>query len=169
MLIVKTKLKLFGAYGLVITLALFLVCFSFYLLYHLLFDFKELVDEPWPILIIFVPFTASFLILETIRNGRNIKVQKSGLYIYEFLNTRSFKIYSWSDFEYWITVEEQSNSGNHESIWIVKKDKSFIRISSFYLKNYTEIKGIVSINLDYSGNKRFNQFKLLWYVLRSKL
>jgi hypothetical protein len=76
------------------------------------------------------------------------------------------KTKKWADFDYFISVDEQSNHTSHEAVWLVKDGKLAARFSSFYYANYDELKqGIMTKN---RGKRDFNPFSQLFVLLGLK-
>jgi hypothetical protein len=76
----------------------------------------------------------------------------------------------WTDFDYYISVEEQSKHTTYEAVWLVKNDKLSARFSSFYYSNYNELKK--QIRAEKGKNRYFNpieQFLILLGLRKIKI
>lgn len=76
------------------------------------------------------------------------------------------KTLRWTDFDYFMTVEETSRYDTHEAVWFVKNGKLAARFSSFYYSNYDELLGQVSTKEKRS--RYFNPLDQLFILLKLK-
>jgi hypothetical protein len=67
-----------------------------------------------------------------------------------------------NEYDYFITVAEQSRGGEYEAIWLIKDNKIKDRISSFYYSNYYELKDNLSIRNE--GERNINPFMQIFYL-----
>jgi len=74
--------------------------------------------------------------------------------------------YSWSDFDYYIIVDEHSRYNTHEAVWLIKEEKIEKRLSSFYYSNYHTIKA--QIKTKSRGKKNLNPFMQFFALIRLK-
>ncbi|KIA82311.1 hypothetical protein [Kaistella jeonii] len=72
----------------------------------------------------------------------------------------------WTDFDYYILVEEHSRYETHEAVWLIKDEKIKGRFSSFYYANYTDLKK--QIKTKGLGKKNYGQFVQLFALLGLK-
>ena len=77
---------------------------------------------------------------------------------------RRFK--QWTDFDYYILVDETSSYNTHEAVWLIKDEKIKERFSSFYYRNYTDMKK--QIKTKGHGKKHFGQFEQFFAILGVK-
>ena len=68
-----------------------------------------------------------------------------------------------NEYDYFITVVEQSRSGEYEAIWLIKDNKIKDRISSFYYSNYSGLKD--NLNIRNEGEQNINPFMQIFYLL----
>jgi len=69
----------------------------------------------------------------------------------------------WTDFDYFILVEEASRYDTYEAVWLVKDGRIKARFSSFYYSNYKDLKK--QIKTKDHGKKHYGPFKQLFVVL----
>ena len=65
----------------------------------------------------------------------------------------------WSDFDYFILVEEASRYDTHEAVWLIKDERIMGRFSSFYYSNYKDLKK--QIKTKGQGKKHYGPFEQL--------
>lgn len=72
------------------------------------------------------------------------------------------KEYRWQDIDFSVSVDEYSRYDRYEALWLIKDRRIVVRISSYYYRNYSELKK--SIPLVHRGKKRLapvEQFLLI--------
>lgn len=74
--------------------------------------------------------------------------------------------YRWTDFDYYVTVEESSQHATHEAIWLIKDQRLKVRFSSFYYSNYDDL--IDKIRTPNKGVRDFNPFDQLFILIGLK-
>lgn len=52
----------------------------------------------------------------------------------------------WTDFDYFILVDEDSRYSTHEAVWLIKDERIKGRFSSFYYSNYQDLKRQIKTN-----------------------
>lgn len=72
----------------------------------------------------------------------------------------------WSEFDYFILVDEDSRYSTHEAVWLIKNEKVKGRFSSFYYSNYQELKRQIKTNG--KGKKNFSPFGQLTALMGLK-
>lgn len=72
----------------------------------------------------------------------------------------------WTDFDYYILVDEDSRYDTHEAVWLIKDEKIKGRFSSFYYTNYTDLKN--QIRTKGLGKKHYGPFGQLVALLGLK-
>jgi hypothetical protein len=166
---VNSKYKFFGGFGLLIGLNGLIAFVIFMLLTKskISVDKVDLLnDKPARIvyLILFVVFLLFLLLLIT--QCKRIIADKDGITfvnpLFPFLRTTN----SWTDFDYYIIVDEDSKYSKHEAIWLIKNGKLKRRISSFYYSNYFDLLGQVTVKG--KGKKYLDPFTQLFAMLRLK-
>ena len=70
--------------------------------------------------------------------------------------------YRWTDFDYYLTVDEGSQHSTHEAIWLIKNKRLKARFSSFYYSNYDDL--IDQVRTKNKGDKYFNPFDQLFIL-----
>jgi len=70
--------------------------------------------------------------------------------------------YRWTDFDYYLTVDESSQHSTHEAIWLIKNKRLKARFSSFYYSNYDDL--IDQVRTMSKGDKYFNPFDQLFIL-----
>ena len=73
------------------------------------------------------------------------------------------KTKQWTDFDYFILVEEASRYDTHEAVWLIKDERIKGRFSSFYYTNYTDLKK--QIKIKGHGRKHYGPFEQLFALL----
>lgn len=74
--------------------------------------------------------------------------------------------YRWTDFDYYVTVDESSQHSTHEAVWLIKDARLKARFSSFYYSNYVDL--IDQVRTTSKGSKYFNPFDQLFILLGLK-
>lgn len=74
--------------------------------------------------------------------------------------------YRWTDFDYYITVDESSQHSTHEAVWLIKDKRLKARFSSFYYSNYNDL--INQVKTTSRGNRYFNPFDQLFILMGLK-
>lgn len=70
------------------------------------------------------------------------------------------KTKQWTDFDYFILVEEASRYDTHEAVWLIKDERIKGRFSSFYYTNYIDLKK--QIKTKGKGRKHYGPFEQLF-------
>jgi hypothetical protein len=71
--------------------------------------------------------------------------------------------YRWTDFDYYVTVDESSQHSTHEAVWLIKNKRLKARFSSFYYSNYDDL--IDQVKTTSKGDKYFNPFAQLFILM----
>ncbi len=69
----------------------------------------------------------------------------------------------WTDFDYFIVVEEASCYDTHEAVWLIKDERIKGRFSSFYYTNYKDLKK--QIKTKGQGRKHYGPFEQLFALV----
>ena len=72
----------------------------------------------------------------------------------------------WTDFDYFILVDEDSRYSTHEAVWLIKDERIKGRFSSFYYSNYQDLKRQIKTNG--KGKKNFSPFGQLFALMGLK-
>ncbi|MFP4092363.1 MAG: hypothetical protein ACLFT3_18790 [Cyclobacteriaceae bacterium] len=75
----------------------------------------------------------------------------------------------WSDYDYWVFVDEHSRGKTHEAIWLIKDNKVRDRFSSFYYSNYSKLKNKIERKVKGKGKLRIGPFGQLTSILGMKI
>lgn len=166
---VYSKYKLLGGFGLLISLNL-LIGFGIYMLLtasNLSIDKVDIINDSVARNAYIVIFGFQILMLLLfITQSQFIISDKNGITFINPLFPILRKTRNWTDFDYFITVDENSKYSTHEAVWLIKDDKIKGRFSSFYYTNYDEIKN--QIKVTGKGKRYFNPFGQLFALLRVK-
>ena len=74
--------------------------------------------------------------------------------------------YRWTDFDYYVTVDESSQHATNEAVWLIKDKRLKARFSSFYYSNYDDL--IDQIRTTRKGDRYFNPFDQLFILMGLK-
>ena len=106
-----------------------------------------------------------FLLLFATQN-RFIIADREGITLINPLIPFLRSTYKWTDFDYYVTVEESSQHATHEAIWLIKDKKLKARFSSFYYSNYDDL--IDQVRTTSKGDRDFNPFDQLFILMGLK-
>jgi hypothetical protein len=130
--------KLFGGFGLFILLNGLIGIGTFKLLTKL--DWTDLINNSntQAVYAFVIGLQILFLWLFSTQN-RFIIADNDGItFINPLLPVLRSK-YRWTDFDYYLTVEESSSYSTHEAVWLIKDKRLKARFSSFYYSNFEDI------------------------------
>lgn len=138
---INSKFKIFGGFYVILALNIFVVWGNYMLFFELHAvepEYIETIEDALvPALLIFFQI---FVLALLFTQARRIRIDHSGITfinpVLPFIN-RNF---TWDYFDEAITVMEKSRSGSYEAIWFIKDNKLVYRISSYYYRNYEEMK-----------------------------
>lgn len=96
--------------------------------------------------------------------AKSIIIDKNGITFRNPVFSFIMKKYFWSDLDYYIELEEESETGAvHEALWLIKDHQVKGRISAFFYSNYKELKS--SLRLKNRGKRNYTPiFQLLAIV-----
>lgn len=163
---IYSKYKIFGGFGLLVGLTLLIGFCAFKLITasNLSYDRVDLLHDQ-KALIAYSIIAGIFLLCMTLfaTQCRYIIADNDGVL---FVNPiipifRTHKL--WTDFDFYIVVDESSRGGSHEAVWLIKNKKVRCRFSSFYYTNYDELKG--QIRTEGKGKKYYGPFGQLFGLL----
>ena len=167
--IVYSKYKIFGGFGLIFGLNLLIVFGTYKLLTasKISVDKVDLLNDNGARIAYAILFGVLFLFLLLLMTQcKRIVVDKDGITfinpLLPFLRSKT----NWTDFDYFITVDEDSKYGKHEAIWFIKNEKISKRISSFYYSNYLDL--LSQVKSTEKGKRYFDPFFQLFALLRLK-
>lgn len=148
-------------------LLILIVNFLSGILFWLLFtkaDASPLTKEFWNgesskiagITILLIETVALYLLLQV----KQIIVEKDKIIfkslIFPFIKKE--KLFSYYDYSK--IVQQQTNNGRYEALWLIRNEKLEDEISSFHYSNYTKIKS--EIKVKHTGKLEINDFKQLF-------
>ncbi len=160
------KILFFGLFLLMTIVATFL---SYYILFNSpinLFEVDLWGDGDARVAYFVILGLNGFMIHRFIKECAFIRIEKKHLYlsnpIFPFLRKRI----SWSELDFFITVDEQSRYRTNEAIWIIKDGKIIKRFSSLFYSNYKELKK--NIPIKNKGKRPYHFFDQLIILLGFK-
>lgn len=139
----------------------------FFAFYNLIPDFFKFINEGNNKRIVGHSFIISMLTLSFIIIVNESKIVEIGVkeiefkYIFPLLN----KTFNWRDFDYFILTDEAGKYEDVEVIYLVKDKKVTKVISSFYYKNFEDLKNEIAKHLDFKGKLYINYFSQLFLRL----
>lgn len=163
---VNSKYKFFGGFGFMIGLKLL----GLFVILNLLanprsnLDIIEIINNKNSLFgFILLIGLITLIFIQFITQCKLIKVDINGITLINplFHNLRNTK--QWTDFDYFILVEEATENDTYEAIWLVKDGKIKVRISSFYYSNYIDLKK--QIKLKSLGIQHIGKLSQLLHVL----
>ena len=167
--IIKSNYKIFGGFGLLVGLNLLIGFGTFKLLTSskISVDQVDLLNDGGARLaygiILLIQFLFLFLFMT---QCQRIIADKEKITFINPLLPFLKKTRYWTDFDYYISVDEDSKYSRHEAIWFIKDKKINGRISSFYYSNYSDL--VSKIKSKGKGKQYFDPFSQLFALLRHK-
>ncbi|MBK7375586.1 MAG: hypothetical protein WAT16_00815 [Saprospiraceae bacterium] len=166
---IHSKYKIFGGFGLIVGLNL-LIGFGTYRLLtasKISINKVDLLNDSEARIAYAILFGILFLfLLLFMTQCKRIIADKDGItFINPLLPFLRYKN-NWTDFDYFITVDEDSKYSKHEAIWFIKNEKISKRISSFYYSNYFDL--LNQVKSKAKGKRYFDPFSQLFALLRLK-
>jgi hypothetical protein len=160
---IYSKYKFFGGFGLLVGLNLLIGFCAFKLMTtsNLSYDKVDFLYDP-KVLIAYSIIVGIFLLFMALftTQCRYIIADKDGILfvnpIIPFFRTHKL----WTDFDFYILVDESSRGGTHEAVWFIKNKKVRCRFSSFYYTNYIELKE--QIRTEGKGKRYYGPFSQLF-------
>lgn len=166
---VISRYKFFGGFGLLIGLNALIGFGTFMLLTNskISYDKVDLLNDDKALFAYSVIIGLNILFLTLLgTQGKFVIADTDGITfinpIFPFL--RTFK--QWTDFDYYILVDEDSRYSTHEAVWLIKDEKIKGRFSSFYYSNYSDLKR--QIKIKGYGKKQYSPFGQLFALLGLK-
>lgn len=162
---VTSRYKFFGGFGLFIILNAVIGIGTFKLLTTL--DITELMNNSntQKVYAFVLGLQLFFLYLFSTQN-RFIIADNDGVTFVNPLIPFLRSTYRWTDFDYYITVDESSQHSTHEAVWLIKDKRLKARFSSFYYSNYDDL--IDQVRTTSKGDKYFNPFDQLFILMGLK-
>jgi len=165
---IHSKYKIFGGFGLLVGMNLFTLGICMLLITSKIsVDKVDLVNDRSARIAYLFLFGMLFLfLLLLLTQCKRIIADKDGITFINPLLPFLRKTKRWSDFDYYITVDETSKYRTYEAIWLIKKRKINRRISSFYYSNYSDI--LSRVKSKRKGKKYFDPFSQIFLCLGLK-
>ena len=167
---VVSKYKIFGGFTLLIILNVIFSLVSYKLLFdsNISIDKVDFVNNKNAILpYLFVLGFQSILLILFATQNRYIMADKTKITFINPLLPFKRHTCNWTDYDYYITIQEQSRGSTHEAVWLIKNNKIKDRFSSFYYSNYEIMKGAVQVK--YLGELQAGPFKQLFSLMGMKI
>lgn len=167
---VESKYKVFGGFSLLIALNVTFCLISYKLLFDsnisiATVDFISNRNAILPYLFVF-GFQTMLLVLFTTQNRYIIADKTKVTFINPMLPFMRHTC-NWTDYDYYVTIHEQSRGSNHEAVWLIKNNKIKDRFSSFYYSNYESLKNEVQVK--YRGEHEAGPIKQLTSLMGMKI
>lgn len=167
----KGKYKLFGGFGL---LLLFNISIGFFIYKAIIngLEIQLFIIETWLNnenfwMVMFSSGIQIFFLLLFMTQNKFLILDDYGITFVNPLLPFLRKTRKWDYYSEFRTVTEHSQYNTYEAIWLIKDNKLANRVSSFYYRNYKDIKK--GIKIDYSGRLRINPFKQLFVLFGMKI
>ncbi len=164
-----SKYKILGGFGLLVGLNL-LVAFGIFKLLtasKISVDKVDLINNGEARIAYAVLFgVLSLFLLLFMTQCKRIIVDNDGITFINPLLPFLRKTTMWSDFDYCITVDEDSKFSTHEAAWLIKEGKLHSRISSFYYTNYLNL--LDQVKSIKKGKRYFDPLSQLFMLMRLK-
>ena len=162
---VTSSYKVFGGFGLFILLNGLIGIGTFKLLTTL--DMADLMNnsDTQKVYAFVLGLQLFFLYLFSTQN-RFIIADNDGITFINPLIPFLRSAYRWTDFDYYVTVDESSQHSTHEAVWLIKDKRLKARFSSFYYSNYDDL--IDQVKTTSKGDKYFNPFDQLFILMGLK-
>ncbi|MCX7929055.1 MAG: hypothetical protein N2558_05250 [Patescibacteria group bacterium] len=166
---VYSKYKLFGGFGLLVGLNILIGFWTFKLLTSskISYDKVDLINDNNALFAysVIIGLNLLFLILLATQ-CKFVIADNNGITFINPLIPILRNTKQWTDFDYFILVEEASRYETHEAVWLIKDERIIGRFSSFYYANYKDLKN--QIKTKGHGKKRYGPFEQLFALLGLK-
>jgi hypothetical protein len=166
---VYSRYKIFGGFGLVLALNI-TVGFGAYKLLtssKISIDKVDLLNNNGALFAYAVILGLLFLpLVPFITQNRFIIADKNGITFINPLLPIFRATYNWTDFDYYMKVEESSQHATHEAVWLVKNGRLKARFSSFYYTNFEDLAD--EIRATKKGYGDFSPFEQLFVLIGLK-
>jgi hypothetical protein len=163
---IYSKYKIFGGFGLLVGLNLLIGFGTFKLLTSskISYDKVDLLNDNEALIAysVIIGLNLLFLILLATQSKFVIADYNGITFINPLIpilrNTKQ-----WTDFDYFILVDETSRYDTHEAVWLIKDEKIKGRFSSYYYTNYKDLKK--QIKTKGLGKKHYGPFEQLFALI----
>jgi hypothetical protein len=163
---VYSKYKILGGFGLLLGLNILIGFGTFKLLTSskISYDKVDLINDDKALFAysVIIGLNLLFLILLATQS-KFVIADNNGITFINPIIPILRKTKQWTDFDYFILVEEASRYDTHEAVWLIKDERIKGRFSSFYYTNYTDLKK--QIKIKGHGRKHYdhlNNYLLFW-------
>jgi hypothetical protein len=166
---VHSKYKIFGGFGLLVALNLLMVFGIYKLLTASAISLHkvDLMHDGEARIAYGILFGILFLFLLLLMTQcKRIIADEDGITFINPLLPFLRKKNKWTDFDYYITVDEDSKYSVYGAIWFIKNEKISRRISSFYYSNYVDL--LSQVKSKKQGKKYLDPFSQLCALLGLK-
>jgi len=168
---IKSTYKIFGGFGLLLVLTILASTLYYKVIeaqFENNFDFETWLNNSNDIVLFSILSLWELVFLSLfITQNKFIIIENEEITFINPLLPFIRKTRQSNEYDYFITIFEQSRSGEYEAIWMIKNNKIKDRISSFYYSNYSELKD--NLNIRYVGERKINPFIQLFYLLGLKI
>ena len=160
---VRSKYKIFGGFGVLIFINL--LALAIFLLIAFLDSNSMRSDEKAIALMVTGSMQVFFLIFFMTQCGVLQLDDKSFTRINPLFPLRR-SIFTWDSLDYYMPVDEHTRTRTYETIWLVSDQKLRAKISSFYYRNYEELKRNIPLPGKGKQHLSHGQQLLIWLALR---
>ena len=163
---VYSKYKILGGFGLLLGLNILCGLGTFKLLTSskISYDKVDLINDDNALFAysVIIGLNLLFLILLTTQS-KFVIADNNGITFINPIIPILRKTKQWTDFDYFIIVEEASRYDTHEAVWLIKDKRIKGRFSSFYYTNYKDLKK--QIKTKGYGRKHYGPFEQLFALM----
>ena len=168
---VYSRYKIFGGFGLLVAMSL-MVGFATYNLiirgqYIQLFTFSSWVGNQNLKTVLITLAVAALVVTFFCTQNQFIIISHDRITFINPLLPFIRTTRQWSEYDYYVTVQEDARGGPHEAVWLIRDGRIKNRISSFYYSNYKELER--EIGCRFSGPLRLNFLKQFGCLLGMKV
>lgn len=164
---VHSKYRVLGGFSLLLILSALASYISYQVVMTTLYNKENSFEDTGLMILLSGIILVNFLfILLFISQCRLIIADLNGIKFINPILPFLRKSYAWSDFDYYVIVDEHSRYNTHEAVWFIKDGKIKKRFSSFYYANYHAIKA--QIKTKSRGKRELNPFIQFFALLRLK-
>lgn len=166
---VYSKYKIIGGFGLLLSLNILLGFGTYKLLTSSKISYEkvDLINDNSALFAysVIIGLNLLFLILLATQS-KFVIADKYGITFINPIIPFLRKSNQWTDFDYYILVDEDSRYETHEAVWLIKDKKIKGRFSSFYYTNYQDLKK--QIKTKGHGKRHYGPFEQLFALLGLK-
>ena len=100
-------------------------------------------------------FVSFFWLTEFRTKAHKIYITPKTIAVRQFFGLGKRKEYEFSDIKGFITTKQTGGAGKYEYLFIINENKRLISASTFYHRNYEELKKEIEDKFTYLGEKKF--------------